>query len=42
MTQKSTLLTSAALAELASLPQPPCLSLYQPTHRRHPANQQQA
>lgn len=40
MTQKSTLLTIASLAELASLPQPPCLSLYQPTHRRHPENQQ--
>lgn len=40
MTQKSTLLTSASLAELASLHQPPCLSLYQPTHRRHPENRQ--
>jgi len=40
MTQKSTLLTSESLAELASLHQPPCLSLYQPTHRRHPENQQ--
>jgi hypothetical protein len=40
MVQKSTLLTIASLAELASLHQPPCLSLYQPTHRRHPENQQ--
>jgi len=29
-----------SLAELASLHQPPCLSLYQPTHRRHPENRQ--
>lgn len=29
-----------ALAELAAMGQPPCLSLYQPTHRRHPENQQ--
>jgi hypothetical protein len=29
-----------SLAELASVHQPPCLSLYQPTHRRHPENQQ--
>ena len=40
MTQKTTLLTIESLAELASLHQPPCLSLYQPTHRRHPENQQ--
>lgn len=40
MTQKTTLLTIESLAELASLCQPPCLSLYQPTHRRHPENQQ--
>src|SRR5512134_2944852 len=40
MTQKSTLLTVESLAELAAVPQPPCLSLYQPTHRRHPENQQ--
>lgn len=33
-------LTAAALAELDSFPTPPCLSLYQPTHRRHPDNQQ--
>ena len=40
MTQKTTSLTIESLAELASLHQPPCLSLYQPTHRRHPENQQ--
>jgi hypothetical protein len=40
MTQKTTSLTIESLAELASLRQPPCLSLYQPTHRRHPENQQ--
>ncbi len=40
MTEKTTSLTIASLAELASLRQPPCLSLYQPTHRRHPENQQ--
>jgi len=40
MTQKTTSLTLESLAELASLRQPPCLSLYQPTHRRHPENQQ--
>jgi hypothetical protein len=40
MTQTSTLLTNDSLAELASVRQPPCLSLYQPTHRRHPENQQ--
>ena len=40
MTQKRTLLTIESLAELASVHQPPCLSLYQPTHRCHPENQQ--
>lgn len=40
MTQIRTLLTIEALAELASIHQPPCLSLYQPTHRSHPENQQ--
>ncbi|MFH0998493.1 MAG: hypothetical protein V1844_23820 [Pseudomonadota bacterium] len=39
MTQKRTLLTIESLAELSSA-QPPCLSLYQPTHRRRPENQQ--
>lgn len=34
------LLTIESLAELASAQQPPCLSLYQPTHRRSPENQQ--
>lgn len=33
-------LTSAALAELNDFTVPPCLSLYQPTHRRHPENRQ--
>jgi hypothetical protein len=40
MTQKRTLLSIESLAELASVHQPPCLSLYQPTHRRRPENQQ--
>jgi Bacterial archaeo-eukaryotic release factor family 3 len=34
------LLTQASLAEIASFQGRPCLSLYQPTHRRHPDNQQ--
>lgn len=33
-------LTQASFAELASFQGRPCLSLYQPTHRRHPDNQQ--
>ncbi|MFT5933379.1 MAG: hypothetical protein ACI9M6_000420 [Hydrogenophaga sp.] len=33
-------LTWASLAELAAFKGSPCLSLYQPTHRRHPENQQ--
>ena len=33
-------LTPASLAELASFEGRPCLSLYQPTHRCHPDNQQ--
>jgi hypothetical protein len=33
-------LTLQALAELKTLVSPPCLSLYQPTHRSHPDNQQ--
>ena len=40
MTEIRNLLTTESLAELASVHQPPCLSLYQPTHRRHPENQQ--
>jgi len=40
MTQKMTLLTIESLAELASVHQPPCLSLYQPTRRRRSENQQ--
>ncbi|MCQ9379898.1 hypothetical protein [Methyloversatilis sp. XJ19-49] len=33
-------LTQASFADLASFQGRPCLSLYQPTHRRHPDNQQ--
>ena len=33
-------LTPALLAELVAFSGRPCLSLYQPTHRRHPDNQQ--
>lgn len=33
-------LSSESLAELASVCSPPCLSLYQPTHRHSPDNQQ--
>lgn len=33
-------LTDEVLADLSSEHEPPCLSLYQPTHRRHPENQQ--
>jgi hypothetical protein len=40
MTQKRTMLTREFIAGLVSDHQPPCLSLYQPTHRRHPENQQ--
>ncbi len=40
MTQKKNLFTIESRAELASAQQPPCLSLYQPTHRHHPGNQQ--
>jgi hypothetical protein len=40
MIQKSTFLTTESMARLASVHQPPCLSLYQPTHRCHPENQQ--
>lgn len=36
----STPLTSDSLAELTSAHQPPCLSLYQPTHRHHPESAQ--
>ncbi len=35
-----TLLTTESLAELASVHEPPFLSLYQPTHRHRPENQQ--
>ena len=40
MTEKRDLLTIESLTELASMQRPPCLSLYQPTHRRRPENQQ--
>jgi len=40
MTQNRNVLTIESLAELASVHPPPCLSLYQPTHRRRPENQQ--
>jgi hypothetical protein len=33
-------LTQASLSEMATFEGRPCLSLYQPTHRRHPDNQQ--
>jgi hypothetical protein len=34
------LLTSGTLRTLIQAHEPPCISLYQPTHRRHPDNQQ--
>ena len=40
MKQKCTLLTNEVVGALAASHQGPCLSLYQPTHRRHPGNQQ--
>jgi len=40
MTQNRDALTIESLAGLASVQPPPCLSLYQPTHRRRPENQQ--
>jgi hypothetical protein len=40
MTQERALLTNDSLVELESAHEPPCLSLYQPTCRRHPENQQ--
>ena len=40
MAQKMALITNELLAEILSRQQSPCLSLYQPTHRRHPENQQ--
>jgi Bacterial archaeo-eukaryotic release factor family 3 len=40
MTHTITLLTIESLARLATVHQPPFLSLYQPTHRRHPENRQ--
>ena len=35
-----TLFSNELFADLLSAHQPPCLSLYQPTHRRRPENQQ--
>ncbi len=40
MKQPWTVLTNEVVAALGARHQPPCLSLYQPTHRRHPENQQ--
>ena len=40
MPHNSTPVTSEAVADLTADHQPPCLSLYQPTHRRLPDNQQ--
>jgi hypothetical protein len=40
MTQKTTLLTNESIANLMADHQPPCLSLYQPTHRSHLENKQ--
>ena len=40
MKQKIASLDSELLAELATVHPPPCLSLYQPTHRHHPENRQ--
>ena len=34
------LLTTHTLRTLVQDHEPPCISVYQPTHRRHPANQQ--
>ncbi len=40
MKQNKNFLSIESLAEVASVRQPPCLSLYQPTHRHRPENQQ--
>lgn len=40
MSHNRNLLTMEALAEVAAVRQPPCLSLYQPTHRHRPENKQ--
>jgi hypothetical protein len=40
MTHKRTLPTKESMADLAADHQPPCLSLYQPTHRSHPQNKE--
>ena len=39
-TRKMTPISSQLLSELVATRSPVCLSLYQPTHRRHPENQQ--
>ncbi|MEO7938991.1 MAG: hypothetical protein ABIR55_10230 [Burkholderiaceae bacterium] len=39
-TRKPDTLTRASFSEMASFKGRPCLSLYQPTHRRHPDNRQ--
>jgi hypothetical protein len=33
-------ITTEQLTKLVAVHEPPCISLYQPTHRRHPENQQ--
>ncbi len=40
MTNNLNLPTIESVAELATVQRPPCLSLYQPTHRHRPKNQQ--
>lgn len=40
MSSETSPLNQEALAELAAADKSPCLSLYQPTHRHHPENQQ--
>ena len=40
MTHKTSVLTAKSLMNLDAASQPPCFSLYQPTHRRHPENKQ--
>lgn len=37
---ESTAMTRELLIQLSAAQEPPCLSLYQPTHRRHPDNRQ--
>ena len=40
MNSKNDRLSQKTLTELTAASEPPCLSLYQPTHRHHPENQQ--